>query len=509
MNVINCPGCQRTFDLGLSIKTHQRSCSGLHLVGRKQIKKRLDNAQRRHSAKLARIEGHTLDSIAEERRELRNSLDAVIPQQEAEIPNEPPQPRSSGEPGQPAQKIRLPKRYHDELPPPPAHIPINSPEPDMDEEEQIPASSTNVHSLETHTGSSYAYRTEPDSYGVIREYSQGIPSITPDEHYSIANVSESPYLALDPSENFQPRTASPLQSFCSAATSTTSTTQTPFAPFRNVSNFRIMSWFYSSSGVKSLSELNSLVKDVLLAPDFKTEDLVGFDAKKEHRIMDSYQEVSTNGLTFDDSWTKGLVKIPLPCDGIKQPEAEAPTFVVEVYYRKLLDVIKAALAEPSAERFHAFPFKAFWQPSLDEPEERIHSEGYTGDRWNGEYEKIHATNKQGPHCDLEAVLIALMIWSDATMLAQFGNAQLWPIYLYIGNQSKYSRAKPSSFAAHHVAYIPKVALLRVWYVLLMPSPHSLMTEFKNPIWRHLVERQPPQQCSPIFVASSHNQFGCY
>jgi hypothetical protein len=84
MNVVKCPGCQKTFDLGLSIKTHQRNCNGLHLVGRKQIKKRIDNVQRRHSAKLARIEGHTLDDIAEERRELRNGLDVVIPQQELE-----------------------------------------------------------------------------------------------------------------------------------------------------------------------------------------------------------------------------------------------------------------------------------------------------------------------------------------------------------------------------------------------------------------------------------------
>jgi Plavaka transposase len=327
----------------------------------------------------------------------------------------------------------------------------------MDEEEQIPASFADVQDLATHTGNSYEYRTEPDSYGVVRKYSQGIPSITPDDHYSIANVSESPYLALDPSEIFQPRTTSPLQNLCSTATSTTSTTQTPFAPFRNMSKFRIMSWFYNSSGVKSLSELNLLVKDVLLAPDFKTDDLVGFDAKKENKIMDSYQE-GLSSFTLDDSWIKGSVKIPLPCDGIKQSEAEAPTFVVEVYYRKLLDVIKSALAEPSAEQFHTFPFKAFWQPSPDEPEERIYNEVYTGDRWNREYENIHATNKQGPHGDLEALLIALMIWSDATLLAQFGNAQLWPIYLYIGNQSKYSRAKPSSFAAHHVAYIPKVCL---------------------------------------------------
>lgn len=360
--------------------------------------------------------------------------------------------------GRPARTIRLPKRYCDELPPAPPPIPIDDRDPEMDAEDQIPAVATDE-VQESPIQNSDRYRTEPDSYGVVREYSQGKPSVTPDEHYRLADVSESPYLALEPSDS-QPRTtshfASPLQKFCSAVTPAA---QSIFAPFRNMSTFRLMTWFYSSSGVKSLSELNSLVKDVILAPDFTTEEFVGFDAKKEHAGMDSYKESTTEGMSpfaFDDTWIKGSVKIPLPCDGIQQRETEAPTFVVEVYYRKILDVIKAALAEPAAEQFHTFPFKAFWKPGPDEPEERIYSEAYTGDRWNEEYAKIHAKNQQGPHSDLEALLVALMIWSDATLLAQFGNAQLWPIYLYIGNQSKYSRAKPSSFAAHHIAYIPKV-----------------------------------------------------
>jgi hypothetical protein len=52
----------------------------------------------------------------------------------------------------------------------------------------------------------------------------------------------------------------------------------------------------------------------------------------------------------------------------------------------------------------------------------------------------------------------MMIWSDSTHLAEFGNASLWLIYLFFGNQSKYSRAKPNDFAAHHIAYMPKVAI---------------------------------------------------
>ena len=60
------------------------------------------------------------------------------------------------------------------------------------------------------------------------------------------------------------------------------------------------------------------------------------------------------------------------------------------------------------------------------------------------------------HCDLEAFVAGIIFYSDVTHLTNFGTASLYPMYMYIGNQSQYSRAKPSEFAAHHIAYIPNV-----------------------------------------------------
>jgi len=373
----------------------------------------------------------------------------------------PPLPQATRSSGRPARTIRLPKRYRDELPPAPP-IPIPDPEPIAEQTQESPTEKPELVRESPNT-----FRTAPDSYGVLREYLPGKPSITPDELYSLTGVSDSPYLVTDSSDSPPNDSAfpSPLRTLYKAATSAA---QSFFAPFRNASIYRLMTWFYSSSNTKSMSELNSLVNDVLLAPDFNSDEFVGFNASKEHQVMDSYQESSAEGpstsFAFDDTWIKGTVELSLPCDGIKhQSEADAPKFSVEVYYRKLLDVIKAALSEPAAEKFHIFPFKEFWQPGPGEPEERIYSETYTGDRWNAEYAKIRAANQNGPHHNLEAFLVALMIWSDSTSLAQFGNAQLWPIYIYFGNQSKYSRGQPSSFAAHHVAYMPKVLFLQFPY----------------------------------------------
>ncbi|KAG2031372.1 hypothetical protein BDR03DRAFT_841017, partial [Suillus americanus] len=100
------------------------------------------------------------------------------------------------------------------------------------------------------------------------------------------------------------------------------------------------------------------------------------------------------------------------------------------------------------------PYKLFWQPDKDKPPECVIMKLYTSDAMLQEHEKIHSQPRVAD-CNLETVVAAIMLWSDSTHLASFGNAALWPIYLFIGNQSKYIRSKPTSFAAHHLAYIPK------------------------------------------------------
>ena len=50
----------------------------------------------------------------------------------------------------------------------------------------------------------------------------------------------------------------------------------------------------------------------------------------------------------------------------------------------------------------------------------------------------------------------------------FGTASLYSMYMYVGNQSQYTRVKPSEFTAHHIAYIPKVfqkTLLSLLYLM--------------------------------------------
>jgi hypothetical protein len=63
-------------------------------------------------------------------------------------------------------------------------------------------------------------------------------------------------------------------------------------------------------------------------------------------------------------------------------------------------------------------------------------------------------------------MAALMFRSDATQLATFGTAKIWPVYMLFGNLSKYIHLKANSGATKHLTYIP-------------PLPDSLQDELKT------------------------------
>ena len=92
-------------------------------------------------------------------------------------------------------------------------------------------------------------------------------------------------------------------------------------------------------------------------------------------------------------------------------------------------------------------------------EQRVYSEIYDSDAFIKEHDRVQRATlpPDEPDCKREKVIAAMMFWSDTTHLVNFGTAKLWPIYMMLGNLSKYVRALPSSEACMHVAYIPHLA----------------------------------------------------
>ena len=128
-------------------------------------------------------------------------------------------------------------------------------------------------------------------------------------------------------------------------------------------------------------------------------------------------------------------------------------------YIPLLSILHSAFADPLATKFHLSPYKMFHKSPTSGVEQRVYSEIYDSNAFIEEHDQVQhaALPPDDPNCKQEKVIAAMMFWSDLTHLANFGTAKLWPIYMMMGNLSKYIHALPSSGACMHVAYIPHLA----------------------------------------------------
>ncbi|KAF9554492.1 hypothetical protein CPC08DRAFT_727124 [Agrocybe pediades] len=410
------------------------------------------------------------------------SIEPAPPEEPMRSPTPPLRPS-----GRPNRKIRLPLRYRDEPPPQPpliqaVDIEENGPEVignPCQPEESMPQSSVSP------TASTNSYTSQPNSYGAYRVYAHGIPTITPDENITLSHSVDSPNIATDPA--LLRTKASWWSCFGTSFLGPIKDTAISyFAPFLNASIFLLMSWYYDGSSMKSFAQLDSLVNDVIRHEDFKVSDFnKNFSAAREAARMDEERaKPSSSSLPFlkDDGWRTGSVSIQVPCDGVKHAsEGDAPSFVVEV------------------ELYHITPYTEFWIPPDSKKPERLIGKTYTADYFNAEYEKLRSQPRTGPNKDLEPFIAGAILYSDSTHLASFGDASLWPIYMYIGNQSKYIRTKPSEFGAHHPAYIPKLDdRIQDFYQLHFQKPATrdmlthLRRELMQAVWELILDEDTVQ-----------------
>jgi hypothetical protein len=215
----------------------------------------------------------------------------------------------------------------------------------------------------------------------------------------------------------------------------------------------LIQWFYSGTNQKSIADVQRLIDEVILHDDFDARELRGVEMARELKKLDAF-EMSLDG----QGWKRGSVKISVPCPKEKVPESEAAQFEIGgLLYRDLTSVIKSACQdETTADAFHVTPFQEMWRQSHDGPPIRLYGEGYTSDEMIEAYEGVQNVPPDPNHPDIENVVVEMATYSDATMLAQFGTASLWPVYTFFPNLSKYVRCQPSSHAAHHTAYFPSV-----------------------------------------------------
>ena len=337
--------------------------------------------------------------------------------------------------GRPSWTRCLPARFRDVAPEPPLPVSIVSEDTTLVESNGSALRSTLpriiLHVFDT-------IHTSFNSFGIAHDYRHR-PSYDPDAFVSVNQLSkthndETPIIP-----------------------STSHILPLPSWPWKNMSIWRIMTWMMTGTRQKSEAKVTWLAS-MLQADDFDTHDLCGFNAHTEMKHFDhSESALDESNPLWQDGWRESSVEILVPTQE-RNPDGNGRRFTIGgLFHQPLSAVICAVFAHKDAKWFHFTPFKRIWRSPATGHEQHLYDELYTSDAWNEAHDALQK-QRRDDGCKLERLIAGLMFWSDATHLAQFGNASAWPVYLFFGNQSKYVRACPGSGACHPVAFIPMVSL---------------------------------------------------
>ena len=211
----------------------------------------------------------------------------------------------------------------------------------------------------------------------------------------------------------------------------------------------------SSKTAQGMNEIAGLISSKKVVAD----ELIGFNAATELRHLDEFAAKSP---IAGGPWQTGSVKVRMPCmrthDTSFSKEEDAPEFEIpDIRYRSLVDLLISRIQDSTAGGpFEHTPFTEWWCPPGSATPIRVYGEAYSSDIAVKLYEEIKGIPPPADHPNIESVVVLLMLGSDATHLASFGTASLWPVYVFFGNTSKYESSRPSECAACHLAYLPKV-----------------------------------------------------
>ena len=335
----------------------------------------------------------------------------------------PPRPSSPhlalSQSGRPLRNRRLPARYQDIYPEAPH--PAASP--------PIPSHTSVVRRVTLIVRNKF--QTSPNSFGVWKEY--------------LYRPSHDPDAFVSPEDLHRPHSSTIF-----LHEEGTEERREEATVYSNKSSEILMNWQNSFSDKKSNEETTRLVHSVLFHPQFRLGDLEHFSATVENRRVDTAEEKGT----FLQAFRHASVDINIPSGSAQEPSRKFS--IPGLYYRQITSLITDAFESPISKKFHLSPFKLFRKLPNREDSERIYSDIYNSDVLLDEHDKVQRAPTNDPTCQREKVVAALMFWSDATHLAAFGTAKMWPIYMLFGNLSKYIRCQPNSGAMKHLAYIPQL-----------------------------------------------------
>jgi hypothetical protein len=293
------------------------------------------------------------------------------------------------------------------------------------------------------------FRSSPNAFGLLREYHGRLPLHDPEDDVPLSElinrVPPPPSTVTKATTlSSHPRKAAPI------IPPPTTITQEMYSPYANYSTALLHTWYFGHY-TKSKQDLDFLVSKILQNDHFNPMD-VKKTALAAVTVNPTEHELIKTIFDAIDGWHQTTVPIRVPFGKRALP---ATYEVRDLYHRSLLGLACTVCESDAALRFHFDPYLLVWKPGNGEPEQTIQGEFYTSRAFMEAHEELlNSPAELG--CDHPRAVLALMVGSDSTRVAQFGTASLWPAYLMFGNESKYTRGKPSAHAVHHLAYFPKV-----------------------------------------------------
>jgi hypothetical protein len=285
--------------------------------------------------------------------------------------------------------------------------------------------------------------TTRNSFGLFRRYfAKSFPSHDPESEITISALSN----IVDPQPSDPP----------------------VLGPYPNKSSFRLGDWYWNHGAQKSQQDFKNLVA-IVGAEDFEPAEVRSTRWDKINRQLALNDWDKEEWLDDDAGWRTSEIKISVPFDRLTECPGVREYVVGSLHHRSLVSVIRDKISNPCASaHLHYEPYELLWQPTADKEEIRVQGELYTSPVFIDAHNALQNSPME-PNCNLPRVVVALMFWSDATHLTNFGSAKLWPLYMFFGNESKYRRCTPSCNSCEHVAYFETVCLQHMSTILINVS----------------------------------------
>lgn len=362
----------------------------------------------------------------------------------------------------------LPARFRDVTPQLLPFVPLTLPPPmsPSPEPQTLPASgrpsppspehSTSAPSLLSRLGR-MLQQPQRNIFGLLRKYDTGtLPVHDPEELITLESVFDT----------HEPE---------SANNSAEPSNLTIHDPYPNKNSFLVGEWYHAGTQ-KSRESFRDLL-DIIGSLAFKPEDVreTPWDKIDEHLGRNDFDAVvpddhNPDWLDEDASWKKTPIRISVPFHSHAKTPGLKDFLAGDLYHRPIVSIICEKIKNLNHDKqFHYEPYELFWQTSDNGPRTRVYSELYKSPAFIDAHCELQDAPGE-PDCDLPRVIVGLMFASDATQLTSFGNAKLWPCYMYFGNESKYRRCKPSCHLCEHVAYFQEVCSHTLSGFLLFDTP---------------------------------------